>query len=46
MISSRTIMNLDFDFYRTIFHSYWDIGLKGLGPSDEFINVYCMGGEL
>ena len=44
--SIMDLFNLDFNYYKAIFEVYFNAGFKGLGPTDEFIEIYCMGNEL
>ena len=42
----NNIFILDFNFYSSTFLQYFNTGFKGLGPTDDFIEMYCMGSEL
>lgn len=48
MITSKTIMELYDDYYYAIYQDYhrtYNYSF-GLGPSDSYMEMYCMGCEL
>jgi hypothetical protein len=45
-MNSEQILRLEFSYWSGIVREYLSEGGKGLGPDDEYIGMYCMGGEL
>ena len=47
MMNSAQIMQLDFAYWYHLTNEYHRCtAYKHLGPSDEFVTMYCMGNEL